>query len=150
MAMGPGEHLYMGKSDSLSIQEYNRNGKIIDKLSYNYTSPVLTNTDSDSILAQYKSKTFKKAVETNGGFPDHWPTFQHLLLDAQGRGWVALENPHSPQTTWVVFNSDGQPKWQFQLPDQVTIYSVQNGQAYAISKPRGGIPSIKRYSVPDL
>lgn len=150
MAMGPGEQLYIGKSDSLSIQEYDRNGRIQDQLVYDYQPSILTNTDSDSILAQYKGNHFKKAVKKIGGFPDHWPAFRHLLFDDRGRCWVALENPHSARTTWVVFNRDGQPKWQFKIPDQVTIHSVHNGQVYAISKPKGGIPSIIRYSAVNL
>lgn len=147
IAMGPGEHVYIGKSDSLLIRKYDKTGKIVDDLTYKYAPYELTNTDRDTILAQYKNKKIKKTVGKIGGFPDHWPAFQHLFFDEQGRCWVALDNPHSAKTTWVVFNRDGQPKWQFKLTDQVTINSVQNGQAYAISKPEGGIPGIIRYSV---
>src|SRR5690625_1913795 len=98
MAIGPKEHLYVGKSDSLLIREYDRSWKIIDNLSYNYVPPTLTNVNIDSIL-ENRSNSFEKAIEEVGGFPDKWPVLQNFLIDDMGRSWIELVNRSEEHTS---------------------------------------------------
>lgn len=140
--------IYVGKSDSLQIQQYNGLGKQTREVK-GISSPVsFTGADLDSLSADMAGEmgaTFKKAVGEVGQ-PDYWPAFQNFLVDESGRCWVQLLDPGKEHQVWQVLDDNGDPAWKFELPSDVNLLEVKQGHAYGINNPEGGLPSIIRYN----
>lgn len=145
MAIDAQENLHIGLSDSLIIREYDRTGAVTGLINANYKPALLGDSYMDS-LYNNRSDILEKAV-SDAGRPDNWPVFEDFFFDDSGRCWAELINPVKTQKTWWIFDNDGVARWQFQLPKEMTLYEVQNGQAYGISQPEGGISKITKYEI---
>ncbi len=143
--------LYETQSDSMHIRVFNQEGRNIRDEGAGYTPVPLTHHDIDSLLTGVDYKTrpyFYKALDQNNvNVPGYWPALQDLLVDEQGRCWVELVNPGKPKQTWWVFDTNGKPKWKFQLSRHVKLYVVRNHEAYGIWNKKGEYPRIVRYHV---
>jgi len=150
MNTDPDGHLYVGKSDSLIIRKYNKDGEPAGIfIRETYPPKPLTTAYIDSLHDRYDSSRgsiFKKAI-SEAGIPNYWPVFQDFLFDDTGRCWVQLLHPEKSDQTWWVFDRNGKPKWEFKLPTEVKIHTVKNGKVYGILQPPEDIPSIVRYQI---
>lgn len=145
VAAGSNSQLFAGLSDSLIIQKYNRHGMKINRLqAFSHLYP-FTRSDLDS-LAQKKGRYFKGNIK-KVGLPQHWPVFQQLLIDDEGRCWVELFHPGASKQPWLIFDKAGNPKWKVTLPTAVTLIVVKNGEAYGIRRPQKGFSSVVRYHI---
>ena len=138
-------HLYVGRSDSLILQEYNRHGSLLGSLRADFLGPVVTKTDIDSISDQ-KGELFGKLVHEVGK-PSNWPAFQHVLFDDANRAWVQLVAPGKSNQIWIIFGKDHTVKWKGELPAEISLYAVQNDKAYGISRGPGALPEIVRFKI---
>ncbi len=152
MNTDPDGHLYVGKSDSLIIRKYYKDGELAGVLlRETYPPKPLTTAYMDSLYDSYGSngRIFKKAI-SEAGIPNYWPVFHDFLFDDTGRPWVQLLHPEKPEQTWWVFDRDGKPKWEFKLPTEIKIHTVKNGEVYGLFQPHEDIPSIVRYQIDKL
>jgi hypothetical protein len=145
-------NLYVAQSDSMHIRVFDPAGSKIREISYDYIPPALTQADVDSIASNYISaqgtQFFYEAIEQNHvQVRGHWMALQTLLIDDRDRIWVQLINPGKKKQTWWVFDTDGKPKWQFQLSRHVQLYVVQNHKAYGIWSTEDEYPRIMRYHI---
>ncbi len=151
LSLGPNGLLYEAITDNLHIKVYNQTGKKIKDISGKYTAPTLTRDDLDSLASGVPAKSralFYRALDQNNVIaPGYWQVLQKLLVDDKGRCWVELVNPGKPQQTWWVFDTDGKPKWKFQLSAKVQLYVARNGEAYGIWREKGDYPKIVRYRI---
>lgn len=136
--------IYLGTSDSLLLRSYNRQGSQIETFEGAYTPNPFTEADLDS-LDKDDYQYFRDAVN-QVGVPERWPAFQKFLIDDEGRSWVQLMNPGSPQQTWWLFNAEGNPQWKFTLPAEVELFDVKQGKAYGIFTSEQSLPEIRRYN----
>lgn len=148
---GPHGNIYEIHTDSLHIHEYDRSGKLVKNISADYHPAPLTQNDIDSLTALEKSDlkaTFYKALKQNHvKVPGYWPVVKSLLVDDHGQCWVRLMTPGKPFATWWVFDTNGNPKWKFKLPADVTLYVVRNHELYGIVNKKDEYPVIVRYRV---
>lgn len=148
VTIGPHGYVYETKADSMHIRVFDSNGKKIRNISAKYIPPRLTDKDLDSLasrMSPIRRNMFYKALNQNK-LPDHWPALQDLLVDDQGRCWVELANHRKKKQTWWIFDTDGNPKWRFQLSSNVKLYVVRNHEAYGIWN-KNGDQRIVRYHV---
>lgn len=148
VTIGPHGYVYETNADSMHIRVFDSNGKKIRNISARYNPPRLTNKDLDSLASRMnpiRRNMFYKALNQNK-LPDHWPALQDLLVDDQGRCWVELVNHRKKKQTWWILDTDGNPKWKFQLSSNVKLYVVRNHEAYGIWN-KNGDQHIVRYHV---
>lgn len=146
--ISPQGYMYETQADRMHIQAFDSTGAKMRDLSARYTTSLLTHRDLDSIakgMHPSLRNMFYKALNQNK-LSDHWPALQDLLVDDQGRCWIELVNPGKPKQTWWVFDTDGKPKWKFQLSRNVKLYVVRNQEAYGIWN-KNGDQRIVRYHV---
>ncbi len=147
--IGPQGYVYEAQTDHMHIRAFDSTGTEIRNILVRYIPSLLTHSDLDSLahgMSLSLRNMFYKALNQNK-ISDYWPAMQHLLVDEQGRCWVELVNPGKPQQTWWVFDTNGKPKWKFQLSRHVKLYVVRNHEAYGIWNKKGEYPRIVRYHV---
>lgn len=137
--------LYIGKSDSLRIKMYGRQGELRDTLQWDYEPAPFTNSDFDSLSAD-KGELFNTAINETGP-PDFWPIFQDFFFDDHDRLWIELINPKQPVKTWWVFSENGEPEWKADLPENMDLFVVKNNQAYGVLLSEEDVPVIVRYNI---
>ncbi|HKJ31580.1 MAG TPA: 6-bladed beta-propeller [Balneolales bacterium] len=144
----PKGHLFVGRTDSVSLNEYDNNGQLTGTIKGN--SPIAKMTDNlkDSLLFKipFTSNTYRKVIK-KAGIPKHWPAWQNVLFDNKDRCYVELLNPGKKYQTWWIFNAHKKPEWKFTLPSEVTLYAVRNGEAYGIWSKKGQFQRLVRYHV---
>lgn len=138
-------YLYVGTTDSLRIEKYNRNGELKDILELEYENIRFTNTHYDSLAAN-QGHTFATAINSVGR-PDFWPVFQDFFFDDQNRMWIELINPQVSEKKWWVISKEGEPEWEVNLPENMNLLYVKNNQAYGIFLNEDDISVIMRYNI---
>lgn len=62
--------------------------------------------------------------------PDTWPAVADLLIDKEGRIWVATIPDNLENHRWYMLNANGEPKGWFELPVQSEIKAVDGNDIY--------------------
>lgn len=147
MATDPEGYLYIGKSDSLLMRKFDRNGELAGIVQGTYERAPLTDHYMDS-LYDSRGSIFNKAVNEVGR-PAYWPVFEDILIDDMGRSWFELITPGKSQKTWWLFNQAGVPECEVKLPAGISLFVVKKGRAYGIRSDEE-LPSIVRYEIKEF
>lgn len=145
IAATPSGALLASQSDSLRLRRYNESGSQVGTVGQGQTGVLFTSTALDSIGRDLGSNFTKAAQDV--GLPPHWPAFDHLFVDDNGRTWLQRIDPGASSQQWWVFDGEGQARWKTTLPAEVTLTAVQNSKAYGIYQSETESPRVIRYSM---
>ena len=85
--------------------------------------------------------------------PDVLPAFEHMVVDDENRIWVAVNEPDAFEegnTTYRVFDEDGERRATLTLEGIVFLQVVQDGRAYGIRTGSSGVQKVDMYNVDNL
>ena len=139
-------HLFIGRTDSLSLNEYDEKGQLTGNVKVNSLIAKMTDQLKDSLLFKvpFTSSLYRKLLK-KVGIPKYWPAWQNILFDKKGRYYVELFSPGMANQTWWVFDTDGKPNWKFKLSRNISLYVIRNHEAYGVWSKKGKYPKIVRY-----
>lgn len=124
----------------------NRDGKLIRKITKDYTPVKLTADDKKRMLdEEYGDFTAKNQLV----FPDHFPPARYFVGDAEGRLYAqTYERDEKGWLLFDVFDTDGRCITRFSLPREEMVFSVKKDKLYVlIQEDAEGRPLVKRYTM---
>jgi hypothetical protein len=143
-ALGPMGRVHYAYGDSLQVTAYGSTGQPerTVRVPFESTPPV---TDSEIADALKDRTRGRKQVKSK--IPASKPAFTQLLVDADGRYWFGRPTTNRDSTAWWVATPETKQVMTDMLPSKVWLRTVQNGQAYGITKTERGAPAVVRYQV---
>ena len=145
-ALGSGDVLYHGWTDSLTVRARSSDEPSTTAASIP-TDPVpLIEAARDSALRDVGDE-MRSVVAS--GLPDTKPAFSDLVVADGGRLWVKrpTKSPDAEMAPWWILNLEEQTIRETQLPREVDLEVVQDGQAYGTTTTDVGAPAVVRYRV---
>ncbi len=146
MAPGPDGRLYHGFTDSLRIRATSLEGRT-ETIATVPAPPVpVTKAERDSTLEPIPAK-IRRPIES--AFPETKPAFTALVVGDDGRLWVRRppKGPDAPATSWWVLDPETKTIHEIQLPTEVDLEVVRDGNAYGTTKTEMGAPAVVRYRI---
>jgi hypothetical protein len=143
---GPDARLYHGFTDSLQVQATALDGTTQAIASVPAAPVPVTEAERDSALTDLPFE-LRRLIAPE--LPETKPAFTDLVVAPTGRLWVRrpTEGRDVDTASWWVLNPDAKTIHEIQLPTEVTLEVVQNGQAYGITKTEMGAPAVVRYRI---
>jgi len=144
--VGPNGRLYSGWTDSLHIQArtLTTDPEVVASVP---TDPIpITEADRDSALSDIDDKL--RAMVASA-LPETKPAFTDLVVDDTGTIWVKrpTETPDAETVSWWILNPESKTIRTTQLPADVELNVVRDGQAYGTTTTEMGAPAVVRYRI---
>ena len=147
VAPGPDGRLYHGVTDSLQIHATALDDTT-EVIAHVPTAPVsLTEADRDSALAPIERADIRKQFVD--AMPQTKPAFTDLVVADDGHLWVRrpTDGPDAQTVSWWVLDPDVKTIHEIQLPVEVDLEVVQDGQAYGTTTTEMDAPAVVRYRI---
>jgi hypothetical protein len=144
---GPDHRLYVGHTDSLHVQAYRPDGSLETVASVPAEAPPVQEADRDSALADVENSAMRDKVAS--ALSDTKPAMTDLVVAGDGRLWVRrpLDGPDANMVPWWVLDPDAKTIHEVQLPVEVNLAVVRNGNAYGTTTTEMGAPAVVRYRI---
>lgn len=146
VAAGPDGRLYHGWPDSLRIEAVALDGASEVVASVPVEPIPVTSADRDSALSDVSDEARSTVASA---MPDTKPAFTDLVVADDGRLWVErpADTPDAEMVTWWILDPEAQTIQTAQLPGDVDIEVVKDGQAYGTTYTDAGAPAVVRYRI---
>ena len=143
-ALGPTGRVHYAYGDSLQVTAYGPTGqpKRTVRVPVESTPPV-TDDEMESALADRT----RGREQVRNEIPASKPAFTQFLVDADGRYWFGRPTANRDSTAWWVAAPETKRVLTDTLSSKVGLRTVQNGQAYGITKTEMGAPAVVRYRI---
>jgi hypothetical protein len=143
-----GQHgrIYYGWSDEVNIKVYTSKGNQVEVIKGSHESVEVTQNDMENLLNSYSSEDFKEAIR-EADLPSVWPAYESFLVDNEDRVWIEMNTENREQSSWVIFNKEGERIYTVKLPQNVALKAVQGGYAYGVETGKNGGQTVVRYDI---
>lgn len=156
--VGPGNTLFYGWNDSLSIGWYTLEGQRLGRVQLPYEPVPVTDADVEAILERYPDNELgsrlKKMVR-DADLPETRPAFQDFVVGDQGRLWIEMagrpreergdRSSQKAPHTWRVVDRERQTEAPLTLPQRESIEVVRQGKVYVLRQLEAGLQEIVVY-----
>jgi hypothetical protein len=123
------------------IKTYDSSANLVRKIEREYTKINITEQDKEEAIAEYPSE-----MRNNTTAPKHFPPFQTLRADDEGRVYV-LTNERTEDKEkyfWDIFDAEG--KYILKIPLKTSPRVIKN-KMYVIEDDEEGYQYLKRYKI---
>lgn len=119
-------YIYSALSDQLLIKKYNSEGDYVSAVYHPFNH--LEMTKEDAINSQGTS--FLADLVSQNEVPDIWPAMDNMLVDDEGRLWIATIVEDLSVFEWLVLEESGELISKFEWSRDEPIVTVKNGKMY--------------------
>lgn len=146
LALSPTERLYYGGTDSLHIEALASDGTSDVVASISADPIPVGEAERDSALAD-TDDALRSMVAS--AIPNTKPAFTDLVVADDGRLWVQRpkDGPSAETVAWWVLDPDTKTIQEVQLPTEVDLEVVRDGNAYGTTQTEMGAPAVVRYRI---
>ncbi|WP_340106158.1 6-bladed beta-propeller [Rhodohalobacter sp. 8-1] len=135
-------YIYSALSDQLLIKKYNSEGDYLSAFYHPFNH--LEMTKEDAINSQGTS--FLADLVSQNEVPDTWPAMDNMLVDVEGRLWIATIVDDLSVFEWWVLEETGELITKFEWPRGEPIVTIKNGKMYTReTDEETGIRRVVRY-----
>ena len=125
IAVGPEQDIYHVNTEDILIQIFDENGEYLRAVYYPYINDPL---EEQEVLDRFHPNMHE--VVKDAPKPEVWPAVESMLIDDEGRIWVAtITNDKTIRTWWVLQNS-GELLTKFDWDAEEPILFVKDGMVY--------------------
>lgn len=137
-------YIYSALSDQLLIKKYNSEGDYLSAFYHPFNH--LEMTKEDAVNSQGTS--FLADLVSQNEVPDIWPAMDNMLVDDEGRLWIATIVEDLSVHEWWVLEESGELITKFEWPRDEPIVIVKNGKMYTReTDEETGMRRVVRYGV---
>lgn len=135
-------NFYTVWSEEFLIKIYDGSGKLVRGIYYPVEKVPFMRND---YVENHMSSHLKRAAQYMD-FPEYWPVLDDLLVDDQGRIWVALITDERDIVEWWVLEYSGELLAKFEWPRYKKIQDIKNGFLYTLERdPFAGTQEVVKY-----
>jgi len=147
IALGPDDRLYTGWQDSLRIVAHGLDGSSEEIASVPAPAVPIPDAVRDSVLNDIDNAALRQASAS--AVPKTRAAFTNLVVGNDGRLWVRrpTDRPDAQTAPWWILNPDSKTIHEVQMPADVTLEAVRDGNAYGTTKTERGAPAVVRYRI---
>ncbi len=147
LSIGPDRRLYTGWTDALTVHAYGPDGTVDTVAAVPAEPPPVSDAEQEAALADIDSDELRATAKKY--MPDTKPAFTDLVVAADGQLWVKrpTEDPDADTAPWWVLDPDAKTIREGQLPADVDLEVVRDGQAYGTTTTEAGAPAVVRYTL---
>ena len=139
--------IYHGWSGEVNIKVYTSRGNQVEVIKGSHESVEVTQDDVENLLNSYSSEDFKEAIR-EADLPSVWPAYESFLVDDEGRVWIKMNTKSREQSSWVIFNKEGERIYTVKLPQNVALKVIQGEHAYGVeTDENNGVQTVVRYDI---
>lgn len=144
---GSDHRLYVGHTDSLYVQAYQPDGSSETVATIPTKPPPVLEVDRDSALANVENSTMREKVAS--ALSETKPAMTDLVVAHNGRLWVRRpqDGPDAKMAAWWVLDPATKTIHEIQLPVEVDLEVVRDGNAYGTTTTEMGAPALVRYQI---
>lgn len=137
-------NFYTVWSEQFLIKVYDESGNLVRGIHYPVEKvPFIRNEYVENNM----SSNLRRAVQYID-FPKYWPIVADLLVDDQGRLWVAIYTDDFNKYEWWVLENSGKLMARFEWPRRKKIQDIKNGFLYTRqTDEENGLQEVVRYWV---
>lgn len=119
------DKIYTTNSKEIVIQVLNSEGKNENTIYYPFKNDPL---EDQEVLDKFHPNIH--SVVKSAEYPETWPALDNLLVDDEGRIWIAKIVDDKSIHQWSVLESSGELKASFEWPAEHSIKIIKNGKIY--------------------
>lgn len=137
-------YIYSALSDQLLIKKYNSEGDYLSAFYHPFNH--LEMTKEDAINSQ--GTPFLADLVSQNEVPDFWSAMDNMLVDDEGRLWIATIVDDLSIHEWWVLEESGELITKFEWPRDEPIVMVKTGKMYSReTDEETGLKRVVRYRV---
>lgn len=151
LAVGDGR-AFVGHGGSFFVQVWTAEGlqRVIQiDRSRRPATEAIQRAAQDSVVAGWDRVPFPNRMQLGmSDIPvgDSLPAYTNLLADSDGRLWIELERDEE-QSTWVLFDEDGEPEVRIQLSSRLSFLDAQEDLVLCYQMDELDVPRMALYRV---
>lgn len=131
-------------SEQFLIKIYSENGNLERGIYYPVEKVPFMRND---YVENHMSPHLKRAAQYID-FPEYWPVLDDLLVDDQGRIWIAVVTDERDRYEWWVLENSGELMARFEWPRFKKIQNIKNGFLYTLERdPSVGSQEVIKYRI---
>lgn len=136
-------------TEDFLLKLYDSNGQYQSAIYYPFEreainkQAVLTRHDETAAPNMSEQLNLYKARINDATLPEQWPALNSMLVDDEGRIWVATVDNYLDTFTWWVLEDSGELLARFTRPQNERIAAVKDGYAYVLVEEGGGEEIVK-------
>lgn len=132
--------IYLGKSDSLKINNYDLDGNLINHIENSIRRKEVTSSDlsDQEITGSHPARDF---------IPDVHPAYQSFYLDNEDNLWFNLGEFEDGLNTWIMLNDQGELIKSMMMPIEFNAQVFRSNKVYGIYRDEDGMAWIEVYSI---
>jgi hypothetical protein len=137
-------YVFAAMSDQLLIKKYNAEGEYVSAVYHPFNH--LDMTKDDAVNAQIT--TLLADLVSQNDLPETWPAMDNMLVDDEGRLWIATIFEDLSVFEWWVLEESGELMSKFEWPRDEPIVTVNNGKMYTRQTDEdSGLQRVVRYGI---
>lgn len=117
--------IYTANSKEIAIRILNLDGEYERAIYYPFTKDPL---EEQEVLDTFHPNMH--SVVKSAEYPETWPALDNLLVDDEGRIWIAKIVDNKSIHQWSVLEPSGELKTSFEWPTDQSIEVIKNGKIY--------------------
>lgn len=147
LALGPGDILYSGWSDSIDVVKTSSGGQPIGRLIVPHEPLPATRSDLEHVLERLDARGQQLVRSTE--LANTLPAYLSLIVDDASRAWIKLGHSLSAATAqWLIVDDESSVIGQAELPSGVSLMAVRYGRAFGqLEDPQTNAPVIIGYEI---
>lgn len=148
--VGPDGRVYHAWTDTLGVRVTGADGRPAGGFALRAQAPAVTPADVDRVIAGMgpQGTRFRPALQEV--VPPRWPALSGMVVDDQGRAWLAVAGPEGRPAEWLVYHPDGRFAASAVLPAGSSVMRVAAGRVYAVQTDELDVPRLVAYRVDGL
>jgi len=136
--------IFSALSDKLLIKKYNAEGEYLSAVYHPFNHFQMTK--DDAIKSQ--GTPFLADLVSQNKVPDTWPAMDNMIIDDDGRLWIATIVEDLDVFEWWLLEETGELLSKFKWPRDEPIVTVKNGKVYTRQTDvETGLERVVRYGI---
>lgn len=150
LALGPGDILYSGWSDSIDIVKTSSGGQPIGRLIVPHEPLPVTQSDLEDVMDRLDARG--QQLVRNAELANTLPAYLSLTVDDASHVWIKLGHSLSAATAqWLIVDGESSVIGQAELPSGVSLMAIRFGRAFGqFEDPQTNAPVVIGYEISPL
>ncbi|WP_420127753.1 6-bladed beta-propeller [Longimicrobium sp.] len=148
--LGPGGRVYHAWTDTLGVRITSLDGTGAGGFTLRAQAPRVTDQDVDAAVTALGPNGARFRNSLVEAAPGSWPALRNLVVDDEGRAWLALPAPRDAAGEWLVYHPDGRFAGSAVLPAGTDVLRVAGGRVYAVHVDELDVPRLVVYRLDGL